>query len=272
VSRLKGLGVPLTVTTNGYLLENFAEFLIEQEVDKLVVSFETGTVGHPDDHQLLEKIRKLTSYKLIKQKSKPSIVLFMVMTQENILDLSSFFEKLKDLGVGEVFLSNLLPVDENQKHLVLYPNPEPQEIKGFKNELLLNVLMHKIRCKTAGFEIRTERSCDFVEKDAAVVRWDGEVAPCYRFLHNSQEIVLDNQKQIEAHSFGNIGNQNLLDIWNDREYAWFRFIVHHGMYPSCIDCPLRNGCEFIESTQRDCWGIENSCADCLWSRSIIKCP
>ena len=196
----------------------------------------------------------------------------MVVTSENIHDLPRITSLLRGSGVGEVILSNLLPATEEHKKLVLYPFPEPDEVTAFKNDLFQHILRDRISYNTPHFEIYTERSSNFIENKAVVIRWDGEVAPCYRFLHSRNEIVLDKIKTVKASSFGNLQEKSLLDIWNEQKYTWFRFTVHNSLYPSCIGCPFRDGCNFIESTEADCWGNENSCADCLWSRGIVKCP
>jgi radical SAM protein with 4Fe4S-binding SPASM domain len=169
-------------------------------------------------------------------------------------------------------MSNLLTTDPEHRQLVLYSHPEPAEIKQFKSELLKKVLLAKTRCSVPKFEIKTDRYCEFIEQNALVVRWDGAIAPCYRFLHTATEFVEGRRKEIHACIFGNVQHESVLDIWNQRDYAWFRYQVHNSSFPSCIDCQLKDGCEFIKSTISDCWGNENSCADCLWSRGIIRCP
>ncbi len=269
---IKKRGISVTVTTNGSLMEPYLDFFIEQDIDKIVFSFETGDIGHSLENNLFEIIKKLKEKKAESKKEKPIINILMVITKDNIRDLPHISKMLESSGVKEILLSNLLPSTENHKKLVLYPSPEPAEVKAFKNKLFLNILIERTRCRAPKFEIHTDRYCDFVENKSLVIRWDGEVAPCYRLLHSSREIVLDNEKTTQACSFGNVNNYSLLDIWNNREYTWFRFIVHHSMVPSCIDCQFRTGCEFIESTKRDCWSNENTCSDCLWARGILKCP
>lgn len=269
---LKQRGLSITITTNGGLLEPFIGFLLEQDVDNIVISFETGDIGHSNENYVFDIVKRIVQKKEQLQKPTPSISIFMVVTQENIQALAQISKTLQGSGVSDVILTNLLPANQEQKDLVLYPMPEPEEVTVFKNELFQNILLDKIRCKTPSFEVNTERSCDFIENHALVIRWDGEIAPCYRLLHTRNEIVLDNAKDVKACSFGNIWEDSLLNIWNTRKYAWFRYTVHTNRYPSCLDCPLRDGCEFIESTSADCWGNENSCADCLWARRFVKCP
>lgn len=272
ISFIKSKGISVTITTNGALLESFIDFFIEQEVDKIVLSFETGDIGHANENYLFNTIENIKQKKDRLKKNHPVISISMVVTRENIHDLAHIAKRIRNSDTREVLLSNLLPANEEHRELVLYPMPEPDEIKTFKTDLFRNILLDKVSCNSPAFEIKTERSCDFIENRSLVVRWDGEVSPCYRLLYSRNEIILNNTKEIKACSFGNIREQSLLDIWNGREYTWFRFTVHNSRYPSCIDCPLRDGCEFVESTKADCWGNENSCADCLWARRFVKCP
>ncbi len=269
---LKQSGLSITITTNGVLLEPFIEFFLEQEINNIVISFETGDIGHSNENYVFDMIKKIAQKKEQLRKEIPSISIFMVVTRENIRALAQISRSLQGSGVSDVILTNLLPANRGQENLVLYPMLELEEVTAFKNELFRNILLDKIRCKAPLFEVNTERACDFIDKYALVIRWDGEIAPCYRLLHTRNEIVLNNIKDVKACSFGNVLKESLLDIWNTRKYAWFRYIVHTSRYPSCLDCPLRDGCEFIESTTADCWGNENSCADCLWARRIVKCP
>jgi len=272
ISFLKQRDIRVTITTNGALMEPLVDFFIKEEVDKVVISFETGDIGHSNEKEVFNTTRRITREKERLHRTRPSIVMFMVVTRENIRDLSRIQGVLRKSGVKDIILSNLLPATEEHQKLVLYPFPETDEVKAFKAGFLLNILLDRMLCHTPHFEANTERSCDFIENHALVIRWDGEVAPCYRFLHSRNEIVLDKIKVISPCLFGNIREKSLLDIWNERRYTWFRFTVHNSRYPSCIDCPFRDGCNFIESTEADCWGNENSCADCLWTRGIVRCP
>ena len=101
------------------------------------------------------------------------------------------------------------------------------------------------------------------------VRWDGEIAPYCRFLHTVKEYVFKIKKRIYAYIFGNINKEYIYDIWNKRDYKWFRFIVENSIYSSYIDCVFNESCDFIKDTEIDCWGGLPSCANCLWLRNII---
>lgn len=272
IDELKGFGLKVVVTSNGALADPYIDHVIGGKVDSLYLSFETGDIGHANEEVIFRVAKAITRRKKALKSAKPSIHLSMVVTRNNIKDLGRVAEALHGAGIATIFMSNLLPADWEHASLSLYPHPEPAEIKAFRNHLFQKVLLEKTRCTIPKFEIRTERYCNFVEQDALVIRWDGKVAPCYRFLHTGREFIEGRDKEIRTCIFGDVQQQSLLDIWNDRSYAWFRFLVHHSIYPSCTDCHLKDGCEFIKSTESDCWGNEHSCSDCLWSRGIVRCP
>lgn len=264
--------IDVTITTNGALLEPRIDDFIRAGVNRLVISCETGDIGHANESQVFATIRAIQERKRRLRAFRPVIYIFMVATARNIHDLNRFAAELRGSGVKHVLLSNLLPAAPEHADLVLYPAPEPPEVTDFKASLLRNVLLERVLCTTPRFDVRTERACPFMDQRAAVVRWDGRVAPCYRFLHSRREIVLQQTKAVRACTFGSLHEQPLLDIWNTREYCWFRFTVQRSQYPSCLDCSLRDGCDFLASTEGDCWGSEYSCADCLWARGIVRCP
>ena len=115
--------------------------------------------------------------------------------------------------------------------------------------------------------------CYFIENNAAVVRYDGAIAPCYRLLHEGgKEFIKDRCQELEAKSFGNINDEDIVSIWNKRDYLWFRFVVNNALYPSCTDCQFYEGCDYLRDTHSDCWGNSPSCGNCLWARRILICP
>lgn len=272
VSRLKDHDLLLTITSNGTLLKPVIDDFLDAGVDQFVFSYETGDIGHANERDIFETIQSIRQRKRALYRQKPELVLFMVVTRENIQDLPHVAEHLRDSGIKKIVLSNLLPATKDQRHLVLYPGPEAEDVSTFTDQVFWRSLLDGVQCVAPNFALQTERSCDFIERHALVIRWDGEVAPCYRFLHARKELVLNTEKDLKACSFGNIQKNTLLDIWNGREYTWFRFIVSNSVYPSCLDCVFREGCSYLETQEMDCWGNEYSCGDCLWSRGIVKCP
>jgi tungsten cofactor oxidoreducase radical SAM maturase len=267
ISFVKKRGIHVTVSTNGYLLGDFIDCFVDNKVDRLVISYESGDIGHPKEDILWERMRDLAKKRDQIESYWPFICLELVVHKANVDELTALTPLIKNASIHEVVISNLMPIDEALSELTLYPGEEPKKIAEFRNSLPANILT-----STANFELKTERNCNFVDNNAIVIRWDGEVAPCYRFLHSATEVVEGKKKEIVAVSFGNLRTTSLKKIWNKRESAWFKYCVANSLYPSCIDCTLHDGCQYIENTLSDCWGSDNSCGDCLWERNIIVCP
>jgi MoaA/NifB/PqqE/SkfB family radical SAM enzyme len=117
-----------------------------------------------------------------------------------------------------------------------------------------------------------ERRCRFIKDRAAVVGWDGGVAPCYALSHNYRYFTIDGRhKKVDRYLLGNVHEQYLLDIWCSEEYVCFRSEVQAFHFPSCPDCDLRETCDLREKNL-GCWGWNPSCADCLWAQNIVLCP
>ncbi|WP_035589415.1 tungsten cofactor oxidoreductase radical SAM maturase [Hippea jasoniae] len=260
------LGCYLTLSSNGYLLGRFVDFIIDAGVDNIVVSVDNTPVGHLHNSVVYKTLKALIEKRKKLKADKPAVSIEIVLDKQSIKDAADTIESFLEIGVKDVIVSNILPVFEALCDQTLYP----------ADESILKEIVDAVQAKASAtlpyLSIKTERKCNFISKNATVVRWDGEVAPCYRFLHTSVEYVLGRKKQIYAHSFGNVNDKELIDIWNSRDYKWFRFIVEHSLYPSCIDCSLNSSCDFVKDTEIDCFGLSPSCGDCLWSRNIIICP
>jgi len=270
VCKLKDKGKKIAISTNGSLLhEERVEFLTNIGVEKLIVSFETGDFGHPWGKRVEENLIKLKETKKRKGVPTPHLTLEWVLTKENLDSAEEIFEVGKRLGAEEVMFTNLLPVRKEYERLVLYDEPQKYEEKV--KSLYLKA-RGRFRVILPELKLLTERHCAFVESKAMVIRWDGEVAPCYRFLHHGTEVVQGMEKEVKAVSFGNVINTSLKRIWMSFDYSFFRYKVKNALFPSCNDCNFRNGCQFIETTEEDCWGNTPSCADCLWWRKVVLCP
>lgn len=272
VERVKKEGYMLTITSNGYMLNDLLIVkLITLGVDELIVSVETGDIGHPSFKYVEKLMKKISNYKNQKNTGKPSLAVETVLTRKNYMDFDNIVKILLPYGIRKIVISNLIPVYENFLGLELYADNSKKEESILRN-MISKAVTAKVNAIIPNFRLKTERHCNFIEKNAAIIRWDGEVTPCYRFLHDGIEYVYGKKKEIKAYSFGNVLKNKLSDIWLSEDYSWFRYKVRNSLYPSCTDCDLRDGCHFIENTEQDCWGNEPSCADCLWWRNIIMCP
>jgi tungsten cofactor oxidoreducase radical SAM maturase len=277
VREVRKRGISVGVSTNGYLLtdEIMREF-IDLQVDLVYFSMDVipmmpTEVGHPISEDTVEKLKRFKEMKNSFDSDLPHIGVESVITKENYHQLAELANFLTSFEIQAMIFSNILPSSEVFADLIAYDG-----------KIDLSEELHKVylkSCEDRGFllklpefTLRTERHCDFVEKKTAIVRWDGEVAPCYRFLHTYPEIIFGRTKHVTAASFGNLMKASLKEIWTSREYLWFRYVVSHSLYPSCTDCPLMDACAYVQGTEMDCWSNMPSCGDCLWSRKIVLCP
>ncbi|AFH42189.1 tungsten cofactor oxidoreductase radical SAM maturase [Fervidicoccus fontis] len=277
VKEIKDRGYALGLSTNGTLLnKSLIDFLINEQVDLIYFSMDALPVqsnqvrlGHVTSEITGANIKKIIEEKKRRVLPKPSISVEVVATKENYKQLPEMAKYLNELGVDSMLISNLLPMTEEQVNDIVYDGKV--DMSKIVDELE-KISSYGIYIKIPYFELKTERRCEFDENNAVVIRWDGEVSPCYRFLHTYYEYIFGRKKKVNAYSFGNVKNRSLKDIWLDPKYSKFRFVMKNYMYPSCTDCPLRNACDFVKTSDIDCWGNEPSCADCLWSRRLIFCP
>lgn len=267
VTFLKSLDLDVILNTNAELLGKHLDFLLDKQINKIIFSCETDNNEHNNKAYLIENIEKIIANNK-ESTIKTKIALQMVLTKDNIGKLPNFVrEMLKKYKIDEIRFSNILPIKDDMIDSILYLKDEPEEISKTRW-----IGYSKTNMVIPNFELKTERYCNFMENHSLVVRWDGEICPCYRLLHSGKEIVMGRHKQIVSQSFGNITSDGLLDIWNRRDYTWFRYKVENALFPSCTDCSLEEVCHYVETTEIDCWGNSPSCADCLWYRKILICP
>jgi len=75
---------------------------------------------------------------------------------------------------------------------------------------------------------------------------------------------------IHRHSYGNVLEKRLDDIWNSEDYAGLRRRVKNFEFSYCFRCSL---CEYWEEGLTDCFGSPApACGGCLWSEGVISCP
>ncbi|KUK14609.1 MAG: Radical SAM domain protein [bacterium 42_11] len=230
-----------------------------------------ASLGHIMSGEGIETVKKLIKLKDNMGKYVPSVGVEIVVSKENIDTLPQQIRLLVSLGVNSITISNMMPLDDSQVDKVLYNGALKEKTQQILNRLY-SLSGRGVYIRIPNFEVKTERKCDFDETCSTVIRWDGEVVPCYRFLHTYDEIILGRRKRVNAFSFGNIREKTLYDIWMDREYTVFRFIMKNYVYPSCTDCHLKESCDFVLTADQDCWANSPSCADCLWARNLILCP
>ncbi|MFT9497879.1 tungsten cofactor oxidoreductase radical SAM maturase [Anaerosolibacter sp.] len=267
----------LTLTTNGTLLHGEALDMIINHVDVITVSID-GLDEHFESirgvplEKVLHNLRNLQLYKKHLGRNTPILQLQFVASSDNIDDIFRVIDLASTLNAQSVIISNLLPQCNENAQKILYTRYENPEMKALYNKIRNYSFKKGIQMLLPNYELKTERRCNFIEQDAVFVCASGDVVPCYRLSHPYREYVFGREKQVSRHSFGNVKDHSLYEIWHQKSYADFRQTIYHNLYPSCIDCDLVEGCDMVRNTEADCYGVNPSCGDCLWTRKFVMCP
>ncbi len=267
----------IMVSTNGTLMnEKISEQLIKKGVKKVTISFDSPSeeiflkIRGVSKNVVYNNLKKLSELKKKYNSDYPEVEIEFLAMKSNIKTLPSIPDVADQMGVSKILVSNLIPLDASQTEEILYDGSLDRSII---DEFLKKAFTYRMEVKMAEFELKTERICDFMERQSTVISWNGDVVPCYRFLHSYTEYIFGRKKDVHFFSFGNIMENSLLNIWKDMQYRKFRWIVKSAIYPSCIDCIFSSkSCNFVLNTDLDCESNAPSCGDCLWSRRISLCP
>lgn len=257
ISDIKKLGRAPELLTNGSLLEQGRiDRLLDCGLDMLWVSVDGF------EREMYEKIQKGSQFdSMIKnleyfsnKKGAVKLGITFVMMKENLCELDKINTFADRVDADMINLSYVIPSAELLKTDSVYDAGYPVG-------------------KMKTLEKRQDRKlnhCPFVEDRVCFVRWDGEVSPCMQLLHNSYTYLLDEKRKVYRHSFGNVKEHSLYEIWNGAEYKDFRERVHDFEFPDCTMC---DGCNDRLENLKDCmYNTRPTCGACLWAQGIARCP
>jgi len=124
------------------------------------------------------------------------------------------------------------------------------------------------------FAVFAERNCPYSTQNAAVVRSDGEVVPCFKYLWDHDSYLNSHSRYSSFYTYGNISEKSFLEIWNGKNYANFRSKKSNinENFPYCGNCSFSsNNCFYATEDTSDCYGNEPFCAECPYSVNLTKC-
>jgi len=236
-------------------------------------------------------IRYLNTLRSKNRDNKPDLGIEFVAMQSNLSELPKLRDLTYEMKASFLIVTNVLPYTEALKNEILYwlspsyscfpiPNrshehPEvvlpvlddrPEQIDAVKKLLQNNGIVAPV-LKDFG-HIRAY--CPFVWEGSTSISWDGSISPCIALMHSYTCFVLGREKKIRRYPLGNIGMEDLMDVWSGEAYKQFRNRVMRFEFSPCANC---GGCEFADFNEEDCFGNTFPvCGDCLWARGIILCP
>ncbi len=245
--------------TNATLLNaNAVERLRDSGLDTLWVSmdgFSKESYENVRRGSLYDKIIENLEY-FNKNRGTVKLGFTFVMMEENLSELEKINDFADRFGADFINLSHMIPSEPMKESNSIYKLPyRVDKMYRFdKNE--------KVE-KPFDF-------CPFVNEGSCFIRQDGEVTACMQLLHNSYTYLYEEKRKVFSHSFGNINEMRLEDIWESEKYSAFRNRVLNFDFPCCTVCL---GCDDRKENVTDCMYNESpTCGACLWSQGFIRCP
>ena len=299
VKRIKALGARVEVITNGLLLteERSLQF-IRAGLDVLWVSLDGSSPESYADvrlgSSLPQVIENLKSLRRIRYKATdidntlPNLGIAFVAMKDNIADLPEVLRLGISLGAKQFSISNVLAHTPELHEQILYKravfhtatrqttsipvvNLPRMDWDNLTKDVLVDIFSRKYRLELAGYELnRAVDSCPFIEQGSTAIRWDGSMCPCLPLLHTNQHYFGKQMRRAQTHVFGNVLENDVLEIWNSETYAELRERVQRFDFSSCTFC---SGCELSTDNVEDCLGNTGLvCGGCLWAQGVIRCP
>jgi MoaA/NifB/PqqE/SkfB family radical SAM enzyme len=264
----------LWVSLDGSTTESYEEVRVGSSLTKVIENLKT-----------LRRIRyKATDI----DNTKPTLGIAFVAMKDNIAELPELLRLGISLGAKNFSISNVLAHTPELHEQSLYKrtifNTATRLSTSFPlvslprmdsdqttKDVLVEILARKYRLELAGQEIhRGVDSCPFIERGSTSIRWDGSVCPCLPLLHTNHNYFEDRLRRTQSYTVGNVLEKDLLDIWNDKDYANLRERVQRFDFSPCTFC---NGCELSTDNIEDCLGNTGlACGGCLWAQGVIRCP
>lgn len=119
-----------------------------------------------------------------------------------------------------------------------------------------------------------DRSCPFIEQEAAFITMNGDVMPCHFLWHTYECQVNDEPIHVREKNLGSVTSQSIESIWQKKEYKDFRDEARGAKYSSCWSCPLAPCPTLVndnESDGHDCFGSRVPCGHCHWNLGGFQC-
>jgi len=131
---------------------------------------------------------------------------------------------------------------------------------------------HGLNLQLPALHPKVERQCDFVRNKSVFLAWDGRIYPCYMLWHQYKCFFDGREKPVSSKTFGQLPDQDILEIWRSSPYKDFRKEVVEYEFPYCSNCNL-GPCDLIsnEGFEYDCFAREVPCGDCPWCMGLMQC-
>ncbi|MBA4348858.1 MAG: hypothetical protein C0415_02575 [Thermodesulfovibrio sp.] len=226
------------VTSGKGLTRDYISDILNTGIDFIGFSFAGATANTHNSirvnsafEMLLNSIHTFNKIKTDHKLKNPKLHIVYLMLKDNISEIPAMLKLANELGIEEVFLTNLIHVtnDWQDKQRVFNCQNGDADIEQYEE------LMRKAEIKAHELKINLRRPslsaqdvpvCEENPLGNLYISVDGEVSPCV-YLHPPvpspfKRIFCGNQNNIKKLSFGNIFRESFQNIWNSKRYTEFR--------------------------------------------------
>jgi MoaA/NifB/PqqE/SkfB family radical SAM enzyme len=235
VSIIKNYGVSIGYTTNGLLLnkENIKKTL-DEKVDIVVVSIESlkkdvyeGIRPGSNLDMVINNLKNLIKHKNERKLKSPEIRIGFTIQKSTINELPEIVKFAHKLGIKVVYFTNLI---SHTKNLI---NESPYFIdKDYVKKIFDNTkkTASKLKIKIRLPNINTKKKNDcYYSKNTLFIDYSGQIF-CNSCCRSSQkqyfgiedEKITQKESKAPVNLLGNINNESILKIWNNKNYKELR--------------------------------------------------
>ncbi len=187
-------------------------------------------------------------------------------TQSNDLELQLFKEMRQEARNKDIRL--------NLRGLITQNNHRIDDIQKLFHQARSVAKTRDIDLFLPPLQAFNQRSCEFMTDGATFIASNGDVMSCHFLWHTYSCQMLDETIDIKKRVFGNISQQPLEEIWQGREYTFFREEAGQYDYSPCWSCS-QGPCSTIvngdDDYANDCFGSLVPCGYCQWNLGGIRC-
>lgn len=260
IKYIKGKGCYCSVNTNGVLLPQYSDQLLQTGIDKITVS-----VDGPEEiyniirgnhfNEMMDGLTCLVRNRSNRKKFQTLIGINCVISSCNYRHLEQVVEIGKEAGVDFVSFQHLQFSDEARvnRHNNLFKklfDIDSRTMNGFLDESVADIdtgyltkVIDKIKKNGNCLKIQFAPDVANIEKYYKNLNFKFNNNYCVspwtvtRVLPNGDISVCFGHPD---YVIGNLNNDSFLDIWNNNQYINFRQkLKKHGLFPSCVRCCRR---------------------------------
>lgn len=121
---------------------------------------------------------------------------------------------------------------------------------------------------------QSEKQCRFIEENSTFVAVNGDIMPCHFLWHTYACHVSSDRIMVNKRSFGNLLENSLEEIWQQKEYIEFHREAGQYAYAPCWNCgqgPCPTLVNAHDQYANDCFGSQVPCGHCQWNMGGIRC-